>query len=109
MSILSEQAQRRIGIGCLSVIILIAAVLGILWMIYVAAPGPEEVCDHIVDLTYQAAGDDRREAAESQVERLQERCVEDKQTKIQLRGKIEWKTYATCVMEAADLEAAERC
>lgn len=109
MSVLSEQAQRRIGIGCLGMIFLVASTVGLLWMIFVAAPGPEEVCDHIVDLTYQAAGNDRQEAAESQVERLQERCVEDKLTKIQLRGKIEWKKYATCVMGATDLESAERC
>lgn len=83
--------------------------LATFWFLYVRAPPPEEVCQHLIDLTYEEAGDSAPKAVDALVGRLEERCVEDKTRIMQLRDKIEYAKYAKCVMAADNLGDAERC
>jgi len=81
------------------------------WWAFVRAPGPVEVCDHIMAVTLREAGD---EALSDQsrarlVESTREQCIEHKRDKIQLRGRIKYAQYAKCVMAAETLGELGRC
>lgn len=93
----------------LAAIGLFAGTLALLWFVFVAAASPQEVCDRMVELTLAEAGEKAPKAADALVDRLKDRCVEAKQDQIRLRGKIVWKEYADCVMQAETLGDAERC
>jgi hypothetical protein len=90
------------------------AALGLLfglWFAFVRAPGPQDVCRHIIEVTMresadQGVGGDGQDAVISQ---LQDRCVQQKVDKVQLRGRVVWAKYAKCVMAANDLDAIWRC
>ena len=89
----------------------LAVTLAVLWFMFVAAPGPDEVCERLSELTVEdtrAHGSDV-EAAKPLLDRIAKSCVEDKGRIIQLRGKIEYAKYAKCVMAAESLDVAERC
>lgn len=109
---MGPQAQRtgpRWGrIVALGAVVFVAT-LAALWMIFVHAPGPEAVCARLTEMTLAEAGDEHPEAAAALVERIEQRCVDDKRRIIQYRGKIEYAEYARCVMRAERLEAAESC
>lgn len=82
------------------------ATIAVLWMIFVQAPNPAQVCEHKVALTLaEAQGLD----AGPLLEQLKVGCVKSAQSKIKMRGRIKYANYAKCVMAATDLESAERC
>ena len=87
------------------------SVLFSLWWLYVRAPSPAEVCDHIVEVTRQEARQSglSDEAEGAVIENLRERCVQHKLDKIQLRGRLQYATYAKCVLDRATLVEIERC
>jgi len=82
-----------------------------LWVAFVRAPGPERVCDHIVEVTVAeaTAAGMSVEAEASLVEGLRDRCVQHKRDKIQLRGRIKYARYAKCVLEQDSLADIEAC
>ena len=89
----------------------IAAGLALLWILYVRAPPPELVCQHILDVTLAEASD-RAMSPEAQgalLDRMRQQCIQHKRDKIKLRGKIQYASYAKCVMEADTLAAIESC
>jgi hypothetical protein len=90
---------------------LFVATLIVLWAIFVRAPGPETLCEHIVEVTLQEARDSgmSRESEAALVSGLQERCIEHKQNKLQLRGRVKYADYAKCVMSATTLLDIESC
>ena len=90
---------------------LFVATLVVLWAIFVRAPGPQEVCEHIVSVTLEEAraADMTRESEAALVSGLQERCVKHKLDKIQLRGRVKYAEYAKCVMSATSLSEVESC
>lgn len=88
---------------------LFVGTLTTLWFVFVHAASPQDVCDRMVELTLAEAGEKAPKAADALVGRLKDRCIEDKETRIRLRGKIVWKEYADCVMAAPSLGEAERC
>lgn len=82
-----------------------------LWTIFVRAPSPVDVCDHIVDVTMseaQAHGMSMQSEA-SMLGGIKDSCVQHKLDKIQLRGRIKYATYAKCVLAAPDLQTIEAC
>ena len=89
----------------------IAVLLIVLWRMYVTAPAPAAVCDHIIEVTLKEAGDQAMTAGtqDTLLERLRQQCIQHKRDKIQFRGKIEYATYAKCVMAASELQAIESC
>ncbi len=90
---------------------LFVATLMVLWAIFVRAPGPQEVCEHIVKVTLEEASAAQMSADSEAalVAGLQERCVEHKLDKIQLRGRVKYAQYAKCVMSATTLADIEGC
>ena len=99
--------MKRFGIASF----LFVGTLVLLWAIFVRAPGPEAVCEHIVEVTLQEASSAEMsvESEASLVSGLQERCIEHKLDKIQLRGRVKYAQYAKCVMAASTLLDVESC
>jgi len=99
--------MKRVG----QAVFLFVATLVALWAIFVRAPGPEDVCEHIVNVTLReaqaAAMNHESEAA--LMAGLQERCVKHKLDKMQLRGRVKYAEYAKCVMAADTLAEVETC
>jgi len=81
------------------------------WWAFVRAPGPVEVCDHIVDVTLREAGSRGlgMETEAQLVEATREQCIQHKLDKLQLRGRIKYAQHAKCVMEAQTLGEIGRC
>lgn len=100
----------KLKIASLSVLVFVGA-LFTLWWAFVRAPGPAEVCDHIIDVTIAEAEQSNmsREAEADVIERTRDECISHKRDKIQLRGRIKYAEYAKCVMEATTLEAVYEC
>jgi hypothetical protein len=89
---------------------IVVAIFGF-WLLFVRAPGPQQVCTHIMDVTLHEAGEQAM-AQETQadiVERMQQQCIQHKLDKIQLRGRLKYAEYAKCVMAAQTLAEIERC
>ena len=107
--IISKKAQRTIVRAVLGMLLTLIVTLTALWFIYVDAPSPEEVCEHIIELTYAEGAEHDPESVETLVTKLRDGCVASKRQIIQYRGKIQWATYARCVFEASDLAGAEGC
>lgn len=99
--------MKRLG----QAVFLFVATLVVLWAIFVRAPGPADVCEHIVDVTMRdaqaASMNPQSEAA--LMAGLQERCVKHKLDKMQLRGRVKYAEYAKCVMAASTLAEVESC
>ncbi|MEM7154694.1 MAG: hypothetical protein AAF799_17730 [Myxococcota bacterium] len=97
--------------------ILSASVFGLtlalfsVWWFMIRAPGPAEVCEHILQVTLREASGQglSPESQQKLVESTRTQCIEHKQDKIQLRGRIKYATYAKCVMAAQDLLTIGRC
>jgi hypothetical protein len=81
------------------------------WWAFVRAPGPVEVCEHIVAVTLREAGDQAMgdDSLSRLVETTREQCIEHKRDKIQLRGRLKYAQYARCVVEAQTLAEIGRC
>jgi len=103
----SRRFARALSVGML----LAVALLFGLWWLFVRATPPDEVCRHIVDVTMREAGEGSLapDSQEALVRSLEERCVQHKLDKIQLRGRIEYARYAKCVMGSDRLMDIERC
>src|SRR4029079_17216442 len=93
------------------VVLGLTAVLFVLWWAFIRAPGPVEVCDHIVAVTLREAGDQAlRDQTEARpVAATREQCIEHKLDKLQLRGRIKYAEHAKCVMAAETLSEIGRC
>ena len=81
------------------------------WWLFIRAPGPVEVCEHIVEVTLREAGDQalRMETEAQLIEATREQCIEHKLDKIQLRGRIKYAEHAKCVMAAETLLELGHC
>lgn len=94
-----------------------ASVLGIsialfaVWWLLLRAPTPAAVCDHIVQVTVREASDQAMNERSQQrlVETTMEQCIQHKQDKLLLRGRMKYASYAKCVMAADDLIEIGRC
>jgi hypothetical protein len=91
------------------VLLLLALVLGGLWIAYVRAPEPEAVCEHKIAITLAEVGDQHGQAVENLIDQLKLQCVKEKRKLLQLRGKIAYARQAKCILAATSLSAAERC
>jgi len=91
------------------VLMLLALVLGGLWIAYVSAPEPEQVCEHKIAITLAEAGDQHGPAVDNLLDQLKLQCVKEKRKLLQLRGKIVYARQAKCILAATTLSAAEKC
>ena len=104
---MTPPVRRALSIGSLGAVALLFG----LWWAFIRAPGPADVCAHIIDVTMRESGQSEL-APESQtavVDQLRERCMQHKVDKIQLRGRVVWARYARCVMAADTLDGLWRC
>jgi len=87
------------------------ATIAALWVLYVRAPGPDVVCEHInaVSLRETAAAGVDAGAQEAVLAAVRDQCIRHKHDKLRLRGRIEWARHAKCVLAANDLATLERC
>ena len=102
---------RKVLIATVSVLLLIAGALAAGWFRFVSAPSPDTLCRHIIEVTVAEAGQQgMTSGTQSQlIDRLRDQCVQHKQDKLQLRGRIAYASYARCIMEAETLRAIEDC
>lgn len=94
-----------------AIMLTLVVALFTLWFLFVRAPGPQDVCDHIIDVTLVEA-QQKGIAQETQadiIERMRSECVQHKLDKIQLRGRLEYAEYAKCVMAGETLAEIESC
>ena len=91
------------------VVLVLALVLTGLWFMYVQAPAPELVCEHKMAITLAEAGEQHGAAVENLLDQLKLKCVKDKRTLLQLRGKIAYARQARCILAATTLSESERC
>ena len=93
-----------------TVMVVILAVLGF-YLAFVRAPAPATVCQHIIDVTLEEAGDQgmAEQTQEALLERMKQQCIEHKRDKLQLRGRLAYARYARCVMGASTLRDIEDC
>jgi hypothetical protein len=81
------------------------------WWLFVRAPGPVEVCNHIVEVTLREAGHQAldMETEARLVEATREQCIAHKRDKLLLRGRIKYAEHAKCVRAAHTLSEIGRC
>jgi hypothetical protein len=93
------------------VVLGLTVLLFALWWAFLRAPGPVEVCDHIVAVTLREAGDQAlRDDTEARlIESTRDQCIEHKLDKLQLRGRIKYAEHAKCVVAAQTLSEIGRC
>lgn len=94
-----------------SIVLGLILLLFVLWWGFIRAPGPVEVCNHIVEVTRRetAAQGISRESEAKLVESIGQSCIEHKQNKILLRGRIKYAEYAKCVMRGQTLLEIGHC
>lgn len=94
-----------------SVVLGLTLLFFVLWWGFIRAPGPMEVCNHIVQVTQRetAEQDMNRESEAKLLESISHSCIEHKQNKILLRGRIKYAEYAKCVMRAQTLLEIGHC
>lgn len=94
-----------------AVVLGLTLLLFVLWFAFIRAPGPVDVCNHIVEVTLREAGDQALEGdTEARlIESTREQCIQHKLDKIQLRGRIKYAEHAKCVMAARTLSEIGRC
>lgn len=99
--------RRAFAAGSLGAVALLFG----LWFAFVRAPGPQDVCRHIIEVTSREAaeGGVGGSGQDAVVDQLQARCVQQKLDKIQLRGRVVWAKYARCVMASDDLDTIWKC
>jgi hypothetical protein len=105
---IDEESRMRIASG---IVLGLTLLLFAAWWAFIRAPGPLEVCEHILAVTLREAGDQAL-SDESQarlVESTREQCIEHKRDKILLRGRIKYAEYAKCVVAAQTLSEIGHC
>lgn len=100
----------KLRIASLAIVVFVGTLFA-LWWAFVRAPGPAELCDHIIEVTVAEArqSDISQQAEADVVERTRQECIAHKRDKIQLRGRIRYAQYAKCVMAAQTLEEIYGC
>ncbi|MBL9099370.1 MAG: hypothetical protein JNL82_00345 [Myxococcales bacterium] len=87
----------------------IALILVGLWLAFVRAPAPEEVCAHKSAIALAETRGEYAAAAENLIDRINADCVKERRKLLQLRGKIAYARQAKCILAATTLSEAERC
>lgn len=94
-----------------AVVLGLTTLLFLLWWAFIRAPGPVDVCDHIVAVTLRESGDQalRGDTEARLVESTREQCIARVHDKLLLRGRIKYAQYAKCVTAAQTLTELGRC
>jgi hypothetical protein len=94
-----------------AVVLGLTLLLFVVWWAFIRAPGPVDVCSHIVEVTLREAGEHALpgETEARLIESTREQCIQHKLDKLQLRGRIKYAEHAKCVMAAQTLSEIGRC
>ena len=81
------------------------------YFVWLRAPSPAVVCQHILDVTVAEAGESdlAPETQQALIARIKGECIAHKENKLLLRGRIEYAEYARCVVEHDTLRGIEGC
>ena len=89
--------------------LVLAAVVGVLWFLFVVAPPAHEVCQHKSDILVAEAGGAHDDAVANLLDQYRLSCRKQADKTLQLRGKVAYARWAKCVMGSKTLSEAERC
>jgi hypothetical protein len=94
-----------------AIVLGVTVLLFVSWWAFIRAPGPVEVCEHIMAVTLREAGDQAlSDGSQARlVESIHQQCIEHKLDKIQLRGRIKYAEHAKCVVAGQTLAEIGRC
>lgn len=92
-----------------TIVLVLAAVLTGLWIAFVSAPPPHEVCQRKAQILLTETGGEHGEAVENLLDQYRLHCRKQTEKLLQLRGKLVYARHAKCVLAATTLNEAERC
>lgn len=92
-----------------TIVALLVALLAALWIAFVRAPPPHEVCAHKAEILAAEASSAHNEAAQALLDQYRLGCRKQAETLLQLRGKLVYARHARCVMAAKTFAEAEGC
>ena len=91
------------------IVLSIVVFLTLVWFFMLRAPSPERVCEHLMTIAVDEAGEGSPNAVNAYVDHLRLTCTREKRTKLRLRGKYHYAEHAKCIMRAETLAQAEGC
>lgn len=92
-----------------TIVALLVALLVGLWIAFVRAPAPHEVCARKAEILRAEAGSEHGEAVETLLDQYRLGCRKQAETLLRLRGKLVYARFARCVMQARTFAEAETC
>lgn len=78
-------------------------------MLAACAPSPDDVCQHVIDMMKKELGDAADSMGEDEMKEMKEKCVKDAEKEKELKGAMEYKKQAKCIMDASNLEQLAKC
>jgi hypothetical protein len=78
-------------------------------MLAACAPAPEDVCQHVVDLMKKELGEQVDAMPEEEITKIKDNCVKEAEKEKEMKGALEYKKQAKCVMAAESLEDLKGC
>lgn len=78
-------------------------------MLAACAPAPEDVCQHVVDLMKKELGEQVDAMPEEEITKIKDNCVKEAEKEKEMKGAIEYKKQAKCVMAAGSLDDLKKC
>ncbi|PRP93382.1 hypothetical protein ENSA5_42810 [Enhygromyxa salina] len=78
-------------------------------MLAACAPAPEDVCQHVVDLMKKELGEQVDAMPEDEITKIKDNCVKEAEKEKEMKGALEYKKQAKCVMAAESLDDLKTC
>ena len=88
---------------------LFAALIAALWLAFVRAPPPHEVCQRRADILRSEAGGDHGDAVERLLDQYRLGCRKQTEALLRLRGQLVYARHARCIIAARTRAEAEAC
>lgn len=99
--------MRIASIAVLAIVVLLFAA----WWLFIRAPGPTQLCEHVVEVTMTDTAE-RGLAPQTRarlVAATQAQCEQRAHDKLKLRGRIKYATWAKCMLAAEDVAGLGGC
>ncbi|HLT40414.1 MAG TPA: hypothetical protein VK034_29245 [Enhygromyxa sp.] len=72
-------------------------------------PAPEAVCDHVIDIMKKEMGELFNALPEEERNKMRDECIAEAKKEKEMKGAVEYKKQATCIMDAGSLADLEKC
>jgi hypothetical protein len=86
-----------------------AALLGVLLVVYMRAPTPEEVCGHALDMLRKEIPVTDLDILEQKANNFEQACVEEAEQRRRKEGHLEYAKQAECIMATSSLDELAKC